>query len=116
MYDKFAKLLQQNNVTAYQVAKETGIAQSSLSDWKSGRSIPKIDKLKKIADYFNVSVDYFTSDSTPKRPTPKGRPDLDDADIAFYERYTRLSADEKEDMRDFLDLMENRRKRREKGK
>lgn len=115
MYEKFAELLQQHHTTAYQVAKATGIAQSTLSDWKSGRSVPKIDKLQKIADYFAVSVSYFTDDEQKEKPADSGRPKLEDADIAFYERYTQLSEEEKEDMRDFLELMENRRKRREKG-
>ena len=34
MYEKFAELLDKNNKTAYAVSKETGIAQSVLSDWK----------------------------------------------------------------------------------
>lgn len=59
MYEKFAELLVKNNKTAYAVAKETGIAQSVLSDWKNGRSKPKADKLKRIADYFGVTMDYF---------------------------------------------------------
>lgn len=59
MYKKFAYLLDKTNKTAYQVSKDTGIAQSVLSDWKRGRSTPKADKLKKLADYFGVSVDYF---------------------------------------------------------
>lgn len=57
MYEKFAELLVKNNKTAYAVAKETGIAQSVLSDWKNGRSKPKADKLKKIADYFKVPIE-----------------------------------------------------------
>lgn len=59
MYENFAKLLGKNNKTAYQVSKETGIAQSVLSDWKTGRSKPKADKLKILADYFGVSIEYF---------------------------------------------------------
>ncbi len=59
MYKKFMVLLAQNNKTAYQVAKDTGIAQSVLSDWKTGRSNPKVDKLKILAEYFGVSIDYF---------------------------------------------------------
>jgi transcriptional regulator with XRE-family HTH domain len=59
LYEKFAELLVKYNKTAYRVSKETGIAQSVLSDWKNGRSKPKADKLKKIADYFGVTVDYF---------------------------------------------------------
>lgn len=30
-----------------------------FSDWKSGKSKPKVDKLKKIADYFGVTIEYF---------------------------------------------------------
>lgn len=59
MYEIFEQLLQSFGVTAYKVAKETGVTQSTLSDWKRGRSTPKADNMKKIADYFNVSVDYL---------------------------------------------------------
>ncbi len=114
MYKIFEKLLLERGVTAYQVSKATGISTGSLTDWKKGRSQPKVDKLQKIADYFGVSVDYLLTGEKEK-PTDSGRPKLEDADIAFYERYSRLSENEKEDMRDFLELMENRRKRREKG-
>lgn len=114
MYKIFEKLLLERGVTAYQVSKATGISTGSLTDWKKGRSQPKVDKLQKIADYFDVSVDYLLTGEKEK-PTDSGRPKLEDADIAFYERYSRLSENEKEDMRDFLELMENRRKRREKG-
>ena len=61
MYTKFVDLLEKNGITAYKVAKETGISQSTLSDWKNGVSQPKIDKLKKIADYFGEPVTYFLS-------------------------------------------------------
>ena len=59
LYEKFAELLEKNNKTAYQVSKETGIPQSVLSDWKRGRSKPKAEKLKILADYFGVSIEYF---------------------------------------------------------
>lgn len=61
MYEKFAELLEKTNKTAYQVSKETGIPQSVLSDWKRGRSKPKVEKLKILADYFSVPIEYFLS-------------------------------------------------------
>ena len=60
-YEKFEKLLQENNVTPYKVAMDTGISSSILSYWKTGRSKPKLEKLKILADYFHVNVDYFCS-------------------------------------------------------
>lgn len=60
MYKKFAELLGKTHKTAYQVSKDTGIAQSILSEWKSGRiKMLGADKLKILADYFSVSIEYF---------------------------------------------------------
>lgn len=59
MYEIYEQLLQKHGVTSYRVHKDTGIAQSVLSAWKNGASTPKQDKLKIIADYFGVTVDYL---------------------------------------------------------
>lgn len=59
MYERFVQLLQRDGITSYKVAKETGISQATLSDWKAGRTKPKADKLKKLANYFHVTIDYF---------------------------------------------------------
>ena len=59
MYKNFAMLLDKTNKTAYQVAKDTGISTATLSNWKNGNYIPKIDKLKILADYFGVNIEYF---------------------------------------------------------
>ena len=47
------------HVTDYRVSVDTGITKSTFTDWKSGRSKPKMDKLSILADYFGVSIEYF---------------------------------------------------------
>ena len=64
MYRKFEELLEKNNVTAYQVAKETGIATSTLTEWKNGTYKPKIEKLALIARYFGVPLETFVEGET----------------------------------------------------
>lgn len=66
MYENFQKLLDSNRVTAYKVAKATGISTASLSDWKMGRSTPKADKLQKIADFFGVSMEELMTGKPPE--------------------------------------------------
>ena len=56
-YESFLQLIKSHNTTVYQVSKATGISASTFSDWKSGRSTPKADKLARIADFFSVSLD-----------------------------------------------------------
>lgn len=59
MYEKFDQLVKARGITTYRVAKDIGLAPTVFSDWKSGKSKPKADKLKKIADYFGVTIEYF---------------------------------------------------------
>ena len=59
MYEVFEHLLQSCGVSAYRFCKETGISQSTISTWKKKGNLIKGDLAKKIADYFNVSVDYL---------------------------------------------------------
>lgn len=61
-YEKFENLLNENNVTAYKVAKNTGLGFSFFTKWKQGKTTPKLVTLQKIADYFGVSVSYFTGE------------------------------------------------------
>ena len=59
MYSRYCQLRDKKGVSDYQVSQDTGITKSTFSDWKTGRSNPKIDKLILLADYFGVSLDYF---------------------------------------------------------
>ena len=59
MYEIYSKLRDAKGMKDADVARETGISKSTFSDWKNGRSNPKDAKLKKIADLFEVSLDYL---------------------------------------------------------
>ena len=80
MYDIYQKLLDEHKLKNSDIAKATGISNMTLSAWKRGVSTPKQDKLKKIADYFGVTIDYLMTgeDVTPSEPqlTPKDERDI----------------------------------------
>lgn len=57
-YDNFSLLCSQRNVSPSAVMKAIGLNKSSASYWKKG-TIPSSDTLKKLADYFGVSLDYL---------------------------------------------------------
>ncbi len=46
-------------ITSYRASKDTGISDSLLGYYRSGRNDPSADNLIKLADYFNISVDYL---------------------------------------------------------
>lgn len=57
-YDRFIKLCEKKGVSPSTVAKEIGLSNSATTYWKRGSS-PKADTIQKLADYFNVSIDYL---------------------------------------------------------
>lgn len=94
MYDVFEQLLQKYNVTAYRVAKEAGVTQTALSNWKSGRSTPSTLTLQKIADYFGITLDYLMT----------GKEDTEESESPLLEREKREIG---RDLERIMDEIEN---------
>ena len=63
MYRKFEALLKERGLSTYKVSQMTHISQSTFSDWKNGKSVPKQDKIDKISLFFNVDSNLFKNSS-----------------------------------------------------
>lgn len=55
-FGKVLKLAEKNGLSLYRVASDLGFSRSFFSEWKKGRSMPKTDKMIKLADYFGVDI------------------------------------------------------------
>lgn len=58
-YEGLRFLLERDGIGISRLSKDTGISQGSLYDWKIGRSIPKVDKMIRLAKYFKMPLEYF---------------------------------------------------------
>lgn len=67
MVYKIKELRQQKGITQKELSKHLGIAQNTLSYWENGRIDIDTESLCKIADYFNVSVDYLLGRENKKQ-------------------------------------------------
>ena len=67
MYQKYAELRDSRELTDYAVSKRSGVARSVLSDWRNGKHSPNVENLTKIAEFFNVSIEYLTSGREPEQ-------------------------------------------------
>ncbi|MBR4418768.1 MAG: helix-turn-helix transcriptional regulator [Clostridia bacterium] len=63
--ERILELAKNNNMTANKLLVECKLPSNSISYWKQGIKKPGIDALIKIADYFNVSIDYLVGRETP---------------------------------------------------
>ena len=74
------------------VAKKLGIASASITQWKQG-SVPRVETLARIAEYFDVPVDYLTGKSDDKKMPALPRENGLDAE--FIRSYSRLNPAQK---------------------
>lgn len=52
-------LMKSEKLTQMQLAHALEVGQSSISDWLNAKSEPSVENLWKLADFFDVSVDYL---------------------------------------------------------
>jgi plasmid maintenance system antidote protein VapI len=64
----FKKLLEENNISGYRLAKDTGIPQQTISDYVSCKkdfTSMKIGMAKSISDYMGITLDELYKNSLP---------------------------------------------------
>ena len=111
MYDIFEKLCEEKNVTPYRVSKETGVTTATLTSWKQGKYTPKDEKLRKIAEYFKVSVEYIKTGKEPELGEFSSQADLlirvrNDKDLMqSLEKYFELSDKKKKHVVETINLL-----------
>jgi len=60
--DKINQLLAKKGVSAAQMSRELGFSNSVFTHWKQRKSQPSTEKLKKMAEYFEVPVSTLMSE------------------------------------------------------
>lgn len=56
---KLQELRKESGLNQKEFAKAIGYSQAQISQWETGVNEPTASALVKIADYFNVEVDYL---------------------------------------------------------
>lgn len=62
--DRILNLIKENKSSEYRVIKDCSLQSNTFTYWKNGRATPSLDALIKIADYFDVSLDYLVGRKT----------------------------------------------------
>ena len=57
--EKLAQLRKKNNLSQADLANKLGFSSSTVAMWEIGKREPNIATIKKIAEYFDVSIDYL---------------------------------------------------------
>lgn len=81
---KLRELRKNCGLTMKELGAEIGVAESTISQYETGKRQPDYETLLKLGEFFGVSVDFLlTGDESKKAPTQEGERQVSDDDIKF---------------------------------
>lgn len=88
--DKLSKLRKENNYTQEQLAEVLGVSRQAISKWESGVTYPETDKLIRISELFDCSLDYLLKDVEEAEYSQQA-----DSENVFFKKHLRERKSEK---------------------
>lgn len=107
-YDKLIELCNSHNEKLTPLLEKLDISTGNISRWKSGFNNISAENLQKIADYFNVSVDYLLG-RTPVKDLiiPQSMGSLP---LAFNGGTEGLTQEDIDSVNDYIEFIKNKKK------
>jgi transcriptional regulator with XRE-family HTH domain len=104
---KLKRLRKEKSISQAQLAAIINIAQTHIGRYERDASIPTAYFLKRIADFYNVTVDYLLSDEEAEAPNVTI---IDKELLKKFEEVCRLGDTDKNHIKYFLNLVINNSK------
>lgn len=73
--DRIQKLRKTKGISQEELADKVGVSRQAVSKWESGQSIPDIERIIIMSDYFEVTTDYLLRGIEKKTEETKKKPD-----------------------------------------
>lgn len=73
--DRIQQLRKQKGISQEELADRVGVSRQAVSKWESAQSVPDLDKILLLSDYFEVTTDYLLKGIEPAPPVRDKRAD-----------------------------------------
>ncbi|WP_407310620.1 helix-turn-helix domain-containing protein [Desulfosporosinus sp. SB140] len=93
-------LREERGCSLEEIAKHVGITKSVLSKYERGLHVPGLMAAKRIADFFNVSIDYITGNSDERNNVTRK---------IFQDLFKDLSENEKSDVIKYIEFVKSKK-------
>ncbi|PFS73878.1 MULTISPECIES: helix-turn-helix domain-containing protein [Bacillus cereus group] len=112
--NKLNSLRKEKKLRQEDMAKHLGIARTTYAMYEQGRREPDYDTLQKLADFFNVSVDYLLGRTNNRDQIELSRDNfLKEAELNLWFKEIKDASPEKlEELRLFWEFIQQREKKR----
>lgn len=93
IFQRVSELCREKGISVTGLERELGVANSAIQKWRSATS-PSVETIKKVAQYFNVSVDYLVG-TTDIRDTANNLLNAEDGIITLQRAMNRMKPSDK---------------------
>lgn len=119
LYNVLSQLCNEKGISAYRMCKDIGLQPSVMTDLKMGRrSSMKAETIARVANYFDVSVDYLLGNTQTKKEdgdsAPSSESNLSPSLQKLYDFASTLSEDQISDILDYMEFKQFQKKKKEK--
>ena len=111
--EKITALMREHGVTAKELSEKLCIGKNQFKYWADKGNTPNAETVSKLADYFDVSVDYLlgkTDDPAPKQKKPGAISDelwnmiqSDPKALVLLEMILKMSKEQREKLEKFME-------------
>lgn len=109
--ERIAKLRKAKGLSQYDLADRLGFSRGKLSNYEQGSRQPDYDTLKKIADFFEVSLDYLiTGNESSHSPDEMWQEFLDPKTQIFFKDLKDAPEEKIEELIRFWEFIKERDK------
>ena len=97
-------IMQKHGKTQGDLVKDLNFRQATVSDWLNGKKYPRMDKIEKLANYFDISINELLLQSVTVPVPASSSLSLTQQEETHIKKYRQLDADGKEDIDDLIDV------------
>lgn len=81
-----SRLIEERNLKQAEIAEYIGVSPQTFNTWVKGIAFPRMGKVQKIVDFFNVPKSYLIEEHPDDEPTYYIKPEAAEAAKELYER------------------------------
>ena len=109
MVEKIKELCKENKVSVLKLETSLGFGNGTIGKWK--KHTPSHDKLKKVADFFGVSVDYILGNTDTKEKDPVISDEVSEQRKRLMEQLSSLSPDQLDQALSYIEFLASNSKK-----
>jgi len=104
--NRLKKLRIKHGLLQKKIAEQLNLSQQTISLYEANKREPDYITLQKIADYFNVSIDYLLGKTDIKEPVD----DVIEKKLDIFNQIHTLSPESQKDLKKYIELLKLKEK------